>query len=78
LLLFFQLAKKVIEHDTLQYFISVGLRKAYDSMPQEVLWLALLKLGVPETLVKIVRSFHDNMKASMRVNGELLEEFEVN
>jgi len=37
----------------------------------------MLKLRVPETLVEIVRSFHDNMKASVRVDGELLEDFEV-
>jgi len=29
--------------------------------------LALLKLGMPETSVEIVRSFHDNMKGSVRV-----------
>jgi len=28
-----QLAEKAIEHDTLQYFIFVDLRKAYDSVP---------------------------------------------
>ena len=72
-----QLAEKVIEHNMVQYFIFVNLRKAYDSVPQEALWLTLLKLGVPESLVELVRSFHDNMKASMKVDGELLEEFEV-
>ena len=72
-----QLAEKAIEHDTLQYFIFVNLHKVYDSVPREALWLALLKLGVPEALVEIVRSSHDNMKASVRVDGELLEEFEV-
>jgi len=72
-----QLTEKAIEHDTMQYFVFVDLRKAYDSVPRAALWLALLKLGVPETLVEIVKSFHDNMEAGVRVDGELLEEFEV-
>ena len=72
-----QLAEKVIEHDKLQYFIFVDLRKAYNSVPREALWRALLKLGVPEGLVELVKSFHDGIKAKVRVDGELLEEFEV-
>ena len=55
----------------------MDLRKAYNSVPRAALWLALLKVGVPETLVELGKSFHDHMKASVRVDGELLEEFEV-
>ena len=72
-----ELVKKTIEHDTMQYLIFVDLHKAYDSVPQEALRLALLKLGVPETLVELVKSFNNNMNASVKVDGELLEEFEV-
>ena len=32
------------------------------------------KAGVPDILIDIVRSLHDNMNASIRVDGELLEE----
>jgi len=71
------LTEKAIEYDTLQYFIFVDLCKAYDFVPQEALWLTSLKLGVPETLEEIVKSFQDNMKACVRVDGGLLEEFEV-
>ena len=72
-----QLAEKAIEHQTKQYFIFVDLRKAYDSVPREALWTALRKLGVPDVLVDIIRSFHSNMKARIKVDGELLEEIEV-
>lgn len=34
-------------------------------------------MGLPEELIGIVKSFHNNMKARIRVNGELLEEIEV-
>ena len=32
---------------------------------------------MPDILIDIIRSFHDNMNASIRVDGELLEENEV-
>ena len=46
-------------------------------MPREGLWTALEKLGIPEEMISIVRSFQENMKARIRVDGELLEEIEV-
>ena len=33
---------------------------------------------MPDILIDIIRSFHDNVNASIRVDGELLEEIEVN
>ena len=66
-----QLTKKAIEHQAKQFFIFVDLKKAYDSVSRETLWLALRKLGLPDTLIDIIRSFHDNMNASIRVDGEL-------
>ena len=70
-----QLAEKTIEH---QFLIFVNLHKAYDSVPREALWVALGKLREPDVLVDVVRSFHTNMMARVRVDGELLEEIGVN
>ena len=72
-----QLTEKAIEHQAKQLFIFVDLKKAYDSV-REALLLALRKLGVPDTLIDIVRSFHDNMNANIRVDGEVLVEIEFN
>ena len=33
---------------------------------------------MPDTLIDIIRSFHDNMNARIRVDGELLEEIGFN
>ena len=60
-----------------QYLIFVDLKKAYDSVPREALWAALKKLGISDQLVTIIRSFHENMKAKIHVDGELLDEIEV-
>ena len=51
----------------------VDLRKAYDSVPRAALWIVLLKLGVPEQLVSLLKSFHDNMTATIIVNGSPLK-----
>ena len=72
-----QLTEKAIEHRAMQYLILVDLKKAYDLVPREALWVVLSKLGVPQLLIDIISSFHENMKARIRVEGELLEEIEV-
>ena len=41
------------------------------------MWIALQKLGVPESVVDLVKSYHENVKARVRVDGELLDEIEV-
>ena len=46
-------------------------------MPREALWVALRKLGVPDQLIDIIRSFHQDMKAQIRLDDTLLEEIEV-
>ena len=71
-------AEKAFEHHMKQHFIFVNLQKAYDSIPCVALWTALKKLGVPDLLVDIIRLFHSNMEARIRVDGEFLEEIEVN
>lgn len=53
------------------FLIFVDLRKAYDSVPRSALWAALEKLGGPTTVIDLIRSFHDNMQAQIRVDGEL-------
>ena len=73
-----QLAEKAFEHHMKQHFIFVDLRKAYDSILLVELWTTLKKLGVPDLLVDIIWSFHSNMETRIRVDGELLEEIQVN
>ena len=55
----------------------MDLRKAYDSVPREALWIALQKLGVPEAMIDLVKSFHSGMRATVRVDGTLLNDFDV-
>ena len=56
----------------------IDLKKAYDSVPHETLWLALSKLGVPEPTVKLIRSLHSDMQAQIRLNDATLEPIDIN
>ena len=58
-------------------FLFVDLKKAYDSIPRAALWQVLKKLGVPPTMLSVIRSFHEGMVAKVRVNGELSEDILV-
>ena len=55
----------------------MDLRKAYNSVSHKALWIALQKLGVPETMIELVKFFHCSMKARVREDGTSLEEFDV-
>ena len=69
-----QLVEKSIEHRSKQFITFVDLQQAYDSIPRKALWRALEKLGVPNSVVNLVKSFHNGIKAQLSRNGELLEE----
>ncbi len=72
-----QFVEKCIEHRTKGFLIFIDLRKAYDSVPRPALWIVLLKLGVPASLVKLIQSFHENMTASVIVDGSPVEGINV-
>ena len=64
-----QLIEKAHEHRSKVFFTFVDLKKAYDSVPREAMWKALSKLGVPESLTRIIKSFHESMRAQIIFNG---------
>ena len=47
-------------------------------VPSEALWVVLKRLGVQDTLIDIVKSFHEGVEAKIRLDQKLLEEIEVN
>ena len=66
-----QLIEKAIEHNTKEFLLFVDLRKAYDSVPRDVMWLILSKHGVPEKLIGLIRSFYDDMQAGISVGDNV-------
>ena len=73
-----QLIEKAVEHNTKAFFLFVDQRKAYDSVPREAMWMILSKYGVPEKLIFIIRSFHDNMQAGISINDDVAHVTESN
>lgn len=65
-----QLVEKSHEHEAKVWFIFIDLKKAYHSVPREALWLALEKLGIPDSLIGHIRSFHQDMKARIWLEDE--------
>ena len=59
------------------YLLFIDLTKAFDTINREGLWCILEKAGCPKHFVGIIRSFHDNMKASVRVGGDKSTPFNV-
>jgi hypothetical protein len=55
----------------------VDLTKAYDKVKRDILWKILAKRGVPPKLLQLIKSIHEDVQASVRVNGELLEPFQL-
>ena len=72
-----QLVEKSWEHKGKVFFSFIDLKKAYDSVPREGLWTALRKLGVPDRTMNLINSFHEGMKARVRVDGKLTDEIDV-
>ena len=58
--------------------VLVDLQKAYDSVDRELLWKVLVRAGVPEEMIAVIRQFHDGMQAQVRMDdGELSDWFKV-
>ena len=72
-----QLVEKAWEHKSSVYFTFVDLKKADDSVSRDAMWVALGKLGVPELTVQLIRSFHQHMRARIRLDGVVPEEISV-
>jgi hypothetical protein len=55
--------------------IFLDFKKAYDSVPQALLWDVLRKMGAPEDFVAILRSWTDQSNISLKMGGAKLEPF---
>ena len=72
-----QLLEKTIEHTAKGFFVFIDLKKAYNSVPRECLWQVLSRVGVPPPMLAVIRSFHHEMSAVLRVSGTDVDPFSV-
>ena len=72
-----QLEEKSWEHKSKAFLTFIDLKKPNDSVPRKAMRLALGKLGVPEWIIHLIKSFHEDMRARVRIEGIKLEEIRV-
>ena len=71
-------SEKAREYNTSLYLAFVDLRKAYDSVSCEALWMVLEKrCHLPCKLVRILKSLHERTKGAVRAYGKVSSEFDV-
>ena len=46
----------------------IDLAKAYDSVDRVLLWEVLARFGVPPRMMKVIRMFHDGMRARVQLD----------
>ena len=49
----------------------IDLAKAYDSVDQTFPWTVLVRFGVPQIMILVIRQFHDGMRACMRLDDRV-------
>ena len=64
-----QLVEKSWEHRARTFFLFIDLCKAYDTVPRQLMWQALAKLGVPQSTIQLIQSFHQDMQATIQLDG---------
>jgi hypothetical protein len=51
------------------YVLFLDLRKAFDSLHMDAMWLLLARMGVPASLVDVLRTWADMRETELHVNG---------
>ena len=72
-----QLVEKCCEHDDCLFTLFIDLRKIYNSVPRPALWSVLEKCDVSPTMMSVIKSFHDDMQAEVRVGDTTTERITV-
>ena len=53
------------------YVCFIDLTKAYDSVGRTLLWTVLVRFGVPQNIISVIRQFHDGMRACVRLDDRV-------
>ena len=72
-----QLQEKCREQHKPLYIAFIDLTKAFDLVSREGLFDILLKIGCPPKLHSLIRSFHDDMKATIQYEGSMSNPFDI-
>ena len=59
------------------YVLFIDLTKAFDTVSGTGLWASLGKIGCPDHFIRMVRSYHDDMKVTVGEGRKRAESFVV-
>ena len=68
-----QALKKRRAHGQELWVLFVDLVKAFDSVPRDVLWAVLSKLGASAHLIHVIKRMNADLKVTFDLNGEPVE-----
>ena len=72
-----QIQEKCMLHSQDLYLLFIDLTKAFDTVNREGLWCILERAGCPKLFVKLIRSFHEDMNATVREGNDRSPAFDV-
>lgn len=72
-----QLQEKCREQRKPLYIAFIDLTKAFDLVSRSGLFILLEKIGCPPKLLNIIRSFHDDMKSTVQIDGATSDAFPI-
>ena len=70
------LVDKAEQDDKPLYAAFVDFKKAYDSIPRDLLWKALMKIGMHGEMLDILQQMYQNVRLQVKVNNTVGTEFE--
>ena len=73
-----QIMEKAREHNSKVFMLFVDLKKAYDFVPRQALWLVLEKYGIPPLLVRLIQLLHDGIEVKVFVDVTTTPMIELN
>ena len=71
------LQEKCKLHSEDLYLLFIDLTKAFDTVSRPGLWSILGRIGCPDHFIRMIQSFHDGMKVTVREGGKRAAPFEV-
>jgi len=72
-----QIMKDSYQNKVNLIIIFIDLVKAYDYVPRETLWKILKKIGVPGTIIELIKNLHEGSLARIKIEDNLSENFEL-
>ena len=72
-----QVQEKYMEGNRKLYWCFVDLEKAFDRVPREVVYWSLRKRGVPERLVRMIKSLYSGARTVVRTKCGKTDAFDV-